>query len=183
MRGIEFDRDSLRYHRVVIMTDADVDGAHIRLLLLTFFYRYQVRARSPPVQSCKKAHATPAHTPPCPTASFTACQRDLIANGHIYIACPPLYRVTTKGKDGADVYLYDQVAMDAYMKTLPAETKPTIQRFKGLGEMMPEQLWQTTMNPAKRSLKIVTVDDAAAADRMFRYVGLDTPPGAVFVCM
>jgi DNA gyrase subunit B len=131
---MEFEKDSLRYHRVVIMTDADVDGAHIRLLLLTFFYRYQ---------------------------------RDLISNGYVYIACPPLYRVITKGKGGKDMYLYDQVAMDAYMKTLPEGATPTIQRFKGLGEMMPNQLWETTMNPEKRSLKLVTVEDAAVADRMF----------------
>ena len=98
VRGIEFDKESLRYHRVVIMTDADVDGAHIRLLLLTFFYRYQ---------------------------------RELIANGFVYIACPPLYRVVTKGKGGDDRYLYDQDAMDIYMKTLPEGANPTIQRFKG----------------------------------------------------
>jgi DNA gyrase subunit B len=116
------------------MTDADVDGAHIRLLLLTFFYRYQ---------------------------------RELIANGFVYIACPPLYRVVTKGKGGDDRYLYDQSAMDAYMKTLPEGANPTIQRFKGLGEMMPAQLWSTTMNPESRTLKRVNVEDAASADRMF----------------
>lgn len=134
VRGTEFDLEQLRYHRIVIMTDADVDGAHIRLLLLTFFYRYQ---------------------------------RDLIQNGYVYIACPPLYKVTTKGKSGCEKYLYDQPDFDVYMKTLPDTANPQIQRFKGLGEMMPNQLWSTTMDPAKRILKLVSVDDAASADRMF----------------
>jgi DNA gyrase subunit B len=132
-RGRDFDMETLRYHKIIIMTDADVDGAHIRILLLTFFYRYQ---------------------------------RDLIQNGFVYIACPPLFKVTLK-KGAKEVYLYDQNAMTAYMKTLPADAKPMIQRFKGLGEMMPNQLWDTTMDPAHRTLKRVTVDDAAAADQLF----------------
>jgi DNA gyrase subunit B len=134
VRGIEFDIESLRYHSIIIMTDADVDGAHIRLLLLTFFYRYQ---------------------------------RELIANGHVYIACPPLYKVTLKGKGGGEHYLYDQIQMDAFMKTLPPNASPSIQRFKGLGEMMPKQLWETTMDPTTRTLKLVSIEDAASADRMF----------------
>lgn len=151
VRGVEFDLEQLRYHRIVIMTDADVDGAHIRLLLLTFFYRYQ---------------------------------RDLILNGMIYIACPPLYKVTTKGKGGTEKYLYDQEAMDAYMKTLPAGSSPTIQRFKGLGEMMPAQLWSTTMDPAKRTLKLVSVEDAAAADRMFgMLMGDNVQPRKEFITL
>lgn len=132
-RGSEFDMELLRYHKIVIMTDADVDGAHIRILLLTFFYRYQ---------------------------------RDLIQNGYVYIACPPLYKVTSR-KGGKDVYLYNQAAMDIHMKELGTDAKPSIQRFKGLGEMMPGQLWDTTMDPAKRTLKRVTVDDASAADKLF----------------
>ena len=134
VRGVDFDIETLRYHRIVIMTDADVDGAHIRLLLLTFLYRYQ---------------------------------RELIERGFVYIACPPLYKVTLKGKGGGERYLFDQRAMDEYMLSLPPDAKPTIQRFKGLGEMMPEQLWSTTMNPEKRTLKLVSVEDAASADRLF----------------
>jgi DNA gyrase subunit B len=84
----------------MIFVDADVDGAHIRLLLLTFFYRYQ---------------------------------RDLIDKGYVYVACPPLYKVTTKGKGGAEEYCYDQIMFDKYMKTLPVDATPQIQRFKGLG--------------------------------------------------
>jgi len=135
VKGVQFDVETLRYHRIVIMTDADVDGAHIRLLLLTFLYRYQ---------------------------------RDLLLGGFVYIACPPLYKVSKKSKK-SEVYLYDQPSMDAHMKTLgPKEASQVqIQRFKGLGEMMPVQLWETTMNPATRTLKLVSIDDAASADRLF----------------
>lgn len=111
-----------------------MDGAHIRLLLLTFFYRYQ---------------------------------REIIDKGYVYVACPPLYKVTTRGKGGQEKYLYDQSVFDAYMKTLPSDSTPQIQRFKGLGEMMPNQLWETTMDPTKRTLKLVSVEDAAVADKMF----------------
>lgn len=135
IRGADFDASQLRYHRIVIMTDADVDGSHIRILLLTFLYRYQ---------------------------------RELIQGGYVYIACPPLYKVTTRGKGAKEKYLFDQVAMDAYMATLnPDASAPMIQRFKGLGEMMPQQLWSTTMDPEKRILKQVKIEDAAAADKMF----------------
>jgi len=135
-RGVEFDADNLRYHRIVIMTDADVDGAHIRLLLLTFFFRYQ---------------------------------RDLIEKGFVYIACPPLFKLTNKGKGNkSDVYCYDQNEFDVYMQSLPTGSpSPSIQRFKGLGEMMPTQLWETTMNPATRTLKLVSIEDVMQADRLF----------------
>lgn len=131
VRGAGFDPDQLRYHRIVIMTDADVDGAHIRLLLLTFLHRYQ---------------------------------RELIAQGFVYIACPPLYKVT-QGKKVT--YLYDQAEMDTFQKTLSPSPKPSIQRFKGLGEMMPTQLWETTMDPDRRILKQVSIEDASTADRLF----------------
>lgn len=120
-----------------------MDGAHIRLLLLTFFYRYQP---------------------------------DLITSGKVYIACPPLYKLTlTKrggGKGKEEVYLYDQKAFDEYTEQLSTNLKDTvssytIQRFKGLGEMMPQQLWETTMDPSQRTLKQVTINDAAQAERMF----------------
>lgn len=112
-------------------TDADVDGAHIRTLLLTFFYRYQ---------------------------------RSLIEQGFIYIACPPLYKVE-RGKNYQ--YCYSDRELQQHIATLPANANYTIQRFKGLGEMMPEQLWTTTMNPETRTLKQVEIEDAAEADRIF----------------
>lgn len=134
VRGTDFDVEQLRYHRIVIMTDADVDGAHIRLLLLTFFYRYQ---------------------------------RELVLRGHIYIACPPLYKVSTGRSSKGDVYLFDEAALKQHLAQLPASSTPQIQRFKGLGEMMPQQLWETTMDPQRRTLKMVTIEDAAAADQLF----------------
>jgi DNA gyrase subunit B len=131
VRGEEFDASQLRYHHIVIMTDADVDGAHIRTLLLTFFYRYQ---------------------------------RALIEEGYIYIACPPLYKVE-RGRNHQ--YLYSDRDLRQYISTLPDNANYTIQRFKGLGEMMPTQLWDTTMNPESRTLKKVEIEDAAEADRIF----------------
>ncbi|OKH19953.1 DNA topoisomerase (ATP-hydrolyzing) subunit B [[Limnothrix rosea] IAM M-220] len=131
IKGEEFDAEKLRYHRVVIMTDADVDGAHIRTLLLTFFYRYQ---------------------------------RDLVDQGYIYIACPPLYKLE-RGKN--HVYCYSDRELQEQINELPSNAKYNIQRFKGLGEMMPQQLWDTTMNPESRTLKRVEIEDAAEADRMF----------------
>ena len=131
---MEFDLNQLRYHRIVIMTDADVDGAHIRTLLLTFFYRYQ---------------------------------RELILQGYVYIACPPLYKINSHKKNDKDLYFYDQQALDDYITLLPEGTSaPQLQRFKGLGEMMPTQLWETTMDPTKRTMKRVTIEDAASADRL-----------------
>jgi DNA gyrase subunit B len=132
IKGEEFDAAQLRYHRIVIMTDADVDGAHIRTLILTFFYRYQ---------------------------------RQLIQDGYIYIACPPLYKVE-RGR--SHYYCYnEQELTNLVQNEFPANANYTIQRFKGLGEMMPQQLWDTTMNPETRTFKRINIDDAAEADRIF----------------
>lgn len=131
VKGDEFDASQLRYHRIVIMTDADVDGAHIRTLLLTFFYRYQ---------------------------------KALIEQGYIYIACPPLYKLE-RGRN--HYYCYDEREKERIISQFPANANYNIQRFKGLGEMMPAQLWDTTMNPESRTLKQVEIEDAAEADRIF----------------
>ena len=131
IKGEEFDLSQLRYHRIVVMTDADVDGAHIRTLLLTFFYRYQ---------------------------------RELVDQGYIYIACPPLYKVE-RGRNHH--YCYNERELQQRIAEFPSNANYTIQRFKGLGEMMPEQLWDTTMNPETRMMKQVEIEDAAEADRTF----------------
>ncbi|MEO0648616.1 MAG: DNA topoisomerase (ATP-hydrolyzing) subunit B [Cyanobacteria bacterium J06650_10] len=131
IKGEDFAPDNLRYHRICLMTDADVDGAHIRTLLLTFFYRYQ---------------------------------RDLVDQGFIYIACPPLYKLE-RGKN--HTYCYSERELTDGINALPDNAKYNIQRFKGLGEMMPQQLWDTTMNPETRTLKRVEIEDAAEADRIF----------------
>ena len=129
--GSEFDPAKLRYHRIVCMTDADVDGSHIRILLLTFFYRFMPR---------------------------------LIEDGYVYAARPPLYKVT-RGKTEKYVYTDDQ--LQRLLDELGRDSKPAIQRYKGLGEMNPEQLWETTMNPETRSMFRVELKDAIAADEMF----------------
>ena len=128
--GEEFNADKLRYHRIVCMTDADVDGAHIRILMLTFFYRYM---------------------------------RPLIENGYVYIAMPPLYKVT---KNKQEYYVYDDTELEKLMQQIGRDPKPEIQRYKGLGEMSSEQLWTTTMNPETRTMMKVSVEDAMAADEI-----------------
>ena len=128
--GADFDLAKLRYHRIVCMTDADVDGAHIRILMLTFFYRYM---------------------------------RPLIESGYVYIAMPPLYKVTKSKKE---YYVYNDEELEKLMLEIGRDPKPEIQRYKGLGEMSNEQLWQTTMNPATRTMMQVNLTDAIAADEM-----------------
>ncbi len=145
----DFDLSSARYHKIIIMTDADVDGAHIRTLLLTFFFRQM---------------------------------RELIDAGYVYIAQPPLYRVA-KGKE--EFYAYDEPERDAYVKRLTngnEKSNVVIQRYKGLGEMNPEQLWRTTMDPEARTLLKVDLDDAVEADRIFQVLmGDEVEPRRAFI--
>ncbi|MEW5829184.1 MAG: DNA topoisomerase (ATP-hydrolyzing) subunit B [Chloroflexota bacterium] len=143
--GDSFDVGGLRYGRVIIMTDADVDGSHIRTLLLTFFFRYM---------------------------------QSLIEEGHLYIAQPPLYRIAHKNQVR---YAYTEGDKDRVMKELGGE-KATLSRYKGLGEMNPAQLWETTMNPQNRTLLLVTIEDAAEADRTFdMLMGGAVPPRRKFI--
>jgi DNA gyrase subunit B len=129
--GEDFDIAKARYHKIVIMTDADVDGAHIRTLLLTFFYRYI---------------------------------RKILEAGYVYIAQPPLYKV----QQGKKIrYAYDDKELERIFAELPIQPKPNIQRYKGLGEMNPEQLWETTMDPSIRTMLQVSLEDAIEADETF----------------
>ncbi len=145
--GESFNLEGLRYGRVIIMTDADVDGSHIRTLLLTFFFRYMPQ---------------------------------LIEEGHLFIAQPPLYRISYKKKVH---YAYSDVELETLLKELKLNMdKADMQRYKGLGEMNPEQLWETTMDPANRTLLQVTIEDAAAADRTFdMLMGAAVPPRRRFI--
>ena len=126
--GEDFDLKALKYNRVIILSDADQDGAHIRAILLTFFFRYM---------------------------------RELVAEGHVFIGMPPLYKCQ---KGSNLIYCYDDRELDAAIKKIGRGY--TLQRYKGLGEMNPEQLWETTMNPENRKLVQVTLEDAPEAERL-----------------
>jgi DNA gyrase subunit B len=145
--GDSFDISGLRYGRVIVMTDADVDGSHIRTLLLTFFFRYM---------------------------------QSLIEEGHLYIAQPPLYKISYKNQER---YTFTEAEKELALKELGVDAeKINLQRYKGLGEMNPQQLWETTMDPAKRTLLLVNIEDAAEADRTFdMLMGSAVPPRRRFI--
>ena len=146
--GENIDYKKLRYHKIAIMTDADVDGEHIRTLLLTFFFR---------------------HLP------------DIIAKGHLYIAQPPLFKIQSGKKIQ---YAFSDSERDGIIKKLVEEktSTPGIQRYKGLGEMNAEQLWETTMNPDNRILKKIMIEDAQEADYVFTMLmGDEVPPRKKFI--
>lgn len=142
----ELEPDKLRYNKIIIMTDADVDGAHIRTLLLTFFFRYMI---------------------------------SLIKFGHVYIAQPPLYQI----KKGKEIhYAYDDDERENILKRMNGSKGVNIQRYKGLGEMNPDQLWSTTMDPEKRTIKRISLDDAASADKLFTVLmGDAVEPRRIFI--
>ncbi|CUX63820.1 DNA gyrase subunit B [Clostridium sp. C105KSO15] len=143
--GNDFDISKLRYHKIILMTDADVDGSHIDTLLLTFLYRFMP---------------------------------ELIYNGHVFIAMPPLFKVIPKR--GAEQYLYDEKELERYRRTHTGEF--TLQRYKGLGEMDAEQLWETTLDPERRVLKQVEIEDARMASEITEMLmGSDVPPRRQFI--
>ena len=149
--GNDFDITKIRYGKIIIMADADVDGAHIRTLLLTFFFRYM---------------------------------RPLIENGNVYLAQPPLYKLSKKGMQ--DIYCYTDEGLEEKFSELEKQGIPrdsvNIQRYKGLGEMNPEQLWETTMDPARRTLIQVQLEDAIKADEIFTVLmGDDVEPRREFI--
>ena len=144
----DFTLEDARYHKIILMTDADVDGAHIRTLLLTFFFRQMYQ---------------------------------LIEAGYVYIAQPPLYRVA-KGKE--EFYAYTEAEREDYATRLGGgdKSKVSIQRYKGLGEMNPEQLWKTTMDPEKRTILRVTLEDAVEASNLFeQLMGDEVEPRRLFI--
>jgi len=142
----EFDLSKLRYNRVIIMTDADVDGSHIRTLLLTFFFRHMV---------------------------------DLINHEHLFIAQPPLYRIKSSNSQH---WVYTEQEKEEALRQLKGAKKVGVQRYKGLGEMSAEQLWDTTMNPTTRTLLGVSLEDAASADHIFHVLmGEEVPPRKAFI--
>jgi DNA gyrase subunit B len=142
----EFDLSRLRYHRVILMTDADVDGSHIRTLLLTFFFRHMA---------------------------------ELINNGHLFIAQPPLYKIKTSKSQN---WVYSEQEKEELLRKLKDTKKVEVQRYKGLGEMNAEQLWETTMDPSTRTLLAVSVEDAAKADHIFHtLMGGEVPPRKAFI--
>jgi DNA gyrase subunit B len=144
--GETINAEKLRYHRIIIMTDADVDGEHIETLLLTFFYRHL---------------------------------RTIIDLGYLYVAQPPLYKISL-GKDA--YYAYSDDERDKIIKDKSSGKNPSIQRYKGLGEMNPEQLWETTMDPKNRVLKKINVADAEEVDRVFTMLmGEEVPPRKHFI--
>ncbi len=144
--GEEFNQEKLRYHRIIIMTDADVDGSHIRTLLLTFFFRYM---------------------------------REAVEHGHLFIAQPPLYRLQN-GRDGH--WLYSEKEKDTHLNRLKDAKNVSLQRYKGLGEMNPTQLWETTMDPAQRTVLQVAIEDTMAADSVFTaLMGEEVAPRKKFI--